>query len=65
VDINGFLSGYKRIGYPLYPFISYPFTSLPKGRTVISCKWVLRRKFNVNDGSITRKKARLVIKGYE
>ncbi len=38
---------------------------LPKGRTVISCKWVLRRKFNVNDGSITRKKARLVIKGYE
>ena len=38
---------------------------LPKGRTVIGCKWVLRRKFNVDDGSIARKKARLVIKGYE
>src|SRR5204862_418681 len=38
---------------------------LPKGRTAIGCKWVLRRKFNVDDGSVARKKARLVIKGYE
>ena len=38
---------------------------LPKGRTAIGCKWILRRKFNVDDGSVARKKARLVIKGYE
>jgi Reverse transcriptase (RNA-dependent DNA polymerase) len=37
---------------------------LPKGRTAIGCRWVLRRKYNV-DGSIARLKARLVIKGYE
>jgi len=38
---------------------------IPKGRTAISSKWVLRRKFNVDNGSIARLKARLVIRGYE
>jgi len=36
---------------------------LPKGRSVVGCKWVFKLKRKV-DGSIERYKARLVAKGY-
>lgn len=38
-------------------------TQLPKGKTLIGCKWVIKVKYNV-DGSIERHKAGPVVKGY-
>ena len=38
-------------------------TALPQGKKAIPCKWVFKRKLNV-DGSIERYKACLVIKGF-
>jgi hypothetical protein len=35
----------------------------PKNKNVIRTKWVFRNKLN-EDGQVTRKKARLVCKGY-
>jgi len=36
---------------------------LPKNKTVVGCKWVLKIKYNV-DGTVERYKARSVTKGY-
>jgi hypothetical protein len=36
---------------------------LPKGRKVVGCKWVFKKKIGL-DGSIEKYKARLVAKGY-
>lgn len=38
--------------------------NLPEGKSVIPCRWVFKTKLDVN-GSVTRYKARLVIKGYK
>lgn len=39
------------------------FEDLPPNRLPVSCKWVLRKKYN-SDGSILKYKARLVARGY-
>ena len=36
---------------------------LPKGKNVVSCKWVYKTKHDSN-GNVNRHKARLVAKGY-
>ena len=38
---------------------TWDIVSLPKGKSVVGCKWVYKNKFNP-DGSIERRKARLV-----
>ena len=43
---------------------TYRVVEPPKGRKVISSRWVLRRKFDYL-GHLVRRKARLVIKGFE
>jgi Reverse transcriptase (RNA-dependent DNA polymerase)/GAG-pre-integrase domain len=43
---------------------TYRVVESPKGRKVISSRWVLRRKFD-HLGHLARRKARLVIKGFE
>ena len=42
---------------------TWELTSRPKDRKVIGVKWVYRTKLNP-DGSIHKRKARLVVKGY-
>ena len=36
---------------------------LPKGKNIVSCKWILKTKINP-DGSLSRRKARLVARGF-
>ena len=42
---------------------TWSLCSLPKGKSLIGCKWVYKIKYR-SDGSIERYKARLVAKGY-
>ena len=42
---------------------TWDLVQLPIGKKVIGCRWVFAMKVNL-DGSTTRLKARLVIKGY-
>ena len=42
---------------------TWTLTELPSDRKAVSCKWLLRRKYNP-DGSIARYKARLVARGF-
>ena len=42
---------------------TWTLTSLPAGKTSISCRWVYKIKHR-SDGSIERYKARLVAKGF-
>ena len=42
---------------------TWVFTTLPKGKKPVGCKWVFSIKYNA-DGSINRYKARLVAKGF-
>lgn len=42
---------------------TWDLLELPKGRSVVRCKWVFKLKRNV-DGSVERYKARLVAKGH-
>jgi len=42
---------------------TWDLTPLPKGKTVIGCRWVYKVKHKP-DGTIERHKARLVAKGY-
>lgn len=42
---------------------TWVLTDLPRGKTVVGCRWVYTVKYNAN-GSIERYKARLVAKGY-
>ena len=41
----------------------WELVELPKGKKTIGCKWVYKRKVDV-DGSVERYKARLVAKDY-
>jgi len=41
---------------------TWQFTNLSQGITLISCKWILCKKYNV-DGTLTRHKAILVARG--
>jgi hypothetical protein len=43
---------------------TWELVAVPNGRKVIGCKWVFKTKFG-QDGSITKRKARLVCKGYD
>ena len=43
---------------------TYKVVESPRGRKIIPSKWVLRRKFDYT-GQLARRKARIVIKGYE
>ena len=42
---------------------TWELDELPKGKKVVSSKWIYKIKFNV-DGTIERHKARLVAKGF-
>jgi hypothetical protein len=42
---------------------TWSLTSLPQGKTLISCRWVYKFKHR-SDGSVERYKARLVAKGF-
>lgn len=42
---------------------TWKLEELPKGRKAITNKWLFRRKFNP-DGSVSRYKARLVVRGF-
>ena len=42
---------------------TWVLVDLPRGSKPIGCKWVFRRKYNIND-SIQTFKARLVAKGF-
>ena len=42
---------------------TWEITELPKGKTLVGCKWVFTVKYKV-DGSLERYKARLVVKGF-
>jgi hypothetical protein len=41
---------------------TWQFTNLSQGRTLISCKWIFRKKYNV-DGILTHHKAILMARG--
>jgi hypothetical protein len=41
---------------------TWQFTNLSQARTPISCKWILRKKYNV-DGTLTHHKAILMARG--
>ena len=42
---------------------TWEVVTLPKGKTIVGCKWVFTIKYNSN-GSLQRYKARLVAKGF-
>ena len=42
---------------------TWEIVDLPPGCKTIGCKWIFRRKRNI-DGTIQKYKARLVVKGY-
>ena len=42
---------------------TWKLVPLPKGRKAVGCRMVLKRKFNL-DGTVSRWKARAVLKGY-
>lgn len=44
-------------------YSTWEYTSLPIGKRTVGCRWVFTFKYN-SEGSISRFKARLIVKGF-